>query len=613
MQNEFYFTQFENRTPPKPTQYNPALEFFWQVFATAALAVGLWYLHWRWTASLNPDALIFSTLVASAETLAFIGLALFFNNLWKIADTPQTPPPTTRAECLPAGGKGFINVDIFITTHDENPEIVRLSIRDAMNITIPKIVNVQWHLLDDGNRLTMRKIALEEEINYVTRANNLGFKAGNLKNALEMSSGDFVVICDADTRLFPGFLLKTLGYFCDAEVAWVQTPHWFFDIPKGRSLGHALAAVLGRPGLSFGRWIESWLGPVRFGADPFSSDPGLFFDVIQRRRNPAGASFCCGAGSIHRREAIYEVALAKYSDDVEGLRQDFQGPNNAGHSNAKIREYLKPENAGKSELTPYRFHVSEDFYTSIFLHAYKGRRWKSVYHPEVLCKMLSPWSLQSWAVQNFKYAGGTLDILINDNPLIRRGLKLQQRLLYGATFWSYLSPVWIMVLLLAPIITMATGLAPVQSYSSDFYLHLVPFLLLHEVATVLGTWGHRPMRGKMLNVTSFAIILHALSAVLRKRQIKFPSTPKEMTGGRHLHIVRFHMALIGATVLAFALALNRNIRAPDPEALAALIVNGFWGLNNILALWLLVAAAYWRPPLPRPKIKTSQELPHENC
>src|SRR3712207_7809011 len=40
------------------------------------------------------------------------------------------------------------------------------------------------------------------------------------------------------------------------------------------------------------------------------------FDVILRRRNWANASFCCGAGSIHRREAVMEAALRQWSDQV---------------------------------------------------------------------------------------------------------------------------------------------------------------------------------------------------------------------------------------------------------------------------------------------------------
>ena len=44
-------------------------------------------------------------------------------------------------------------------------------------------------------------------------------------------------------------------------------------------------------------------------------------------------------------------------------------------------------------VDPYKFHVSEDIYTSIVLHGDPERRWRSVMHPEVESKMLSPQDL----------------------------------------------------------------------------------------------------------------------------------------------------------------------------------------------------------------------------
>lgn len=69
------------------------------------------------------------------------------------------------------------------------------------------------HVLDDGKRAEMRRVAEQEGVNYLSRENNIGFKAGNLRNGLEHTDGDFIVICDADTRVFPSILTDTLGYF----------------------------------------------------------------------------------------------------------------------------------------------------------------------------------------------------------------------------------------------------------------------------------------------------------------------------------------------------------------------------------------------------------------
>ncbi|MBX2848645.1 MAG: hypothetical protein KTR16_10005, partial [Acidiferrobacterales bacterium] len=72
----------------------------------------------------------------------------------------------------------------------------------------------------------------------------------------------------------------------------------------------------GKKGFKLGRSLESCLGEIRVGEDPFVNDPKLFYDVILRRRNWANASFCCGAGSVHRREAVMQAALRQFSKEV---------------------------------------------------------------------------------------------------------------------------------------------------------------------------------------------------------------------------------------------------------------------------------------------------------
>lgn len=595
----FYFTKFESRVPPAPLPHQPLVETLWQFLATVNLALGLWYLVWRWTHSLNGAALWFALPLALAETMGYLGLILFTINLWKVADYEQMPPPASFAAC---GGDEDrpVSVDVFITTYNEDEEIVRLSIRDACALRYPHAIDLRIHVLDDGRRETMRAIAAAEGVGYITRANNIGFKAGNLRNAMEQTSGDFLVICDADTRVFPAMLGNTLGYFRNPDVAFVQTPHWFYDIPEGRCLADVLGRRLGRVGAAVGAGIERVFGEIRVGEDPFVNDSRMFFDIIMRRRNWANAAFCCGAGSIHRREAVMFVALTEFGAAVaneagrrgRGLAALPLARNRPDSGRRALQAW---QAAQVNELTPYKFHVSEDIYTTIVLHQTRSRRWLSVMHPGVESRMLSPQDLLSWTVQRFKYAGGSLDIFFHDNPIIARGLSLPQRLMYLTTFWSYLAALWNLMFLLAPIIFMVTGISPVAAYTRTFFVHALPFLVANELAFLIGTWGISGYRGKVSFLGSFPLSLRAIWACLRGQQIKFPVTPKLRQEGSFVRLVWPQIAVIAVTLLAFAFASARYIAGAPGFTLGALIANGGWAFFNILAMTIMVSAAFWSP------------------
>jgi len=594
---KFYFSKYDMRRPEPPVEHCRVTEFIWQTLASATILLGFWYIWWRWSFSLNWEYMWFSIPVVLAESCAFVGLLLFFHNLWSINDTLQKEPPRTNQDVSGNVVVGEISVDIFLPTYNEDPELTRYSIRDAKAVLYPFPIDIRIHILDDGNRLEMKTVACEEGVNYITRSNNIGYKAGNLRNGMEQTTGDFMVILDSDTRPFPTLLQNTLGYFRDPDVAWVQTPQWFYDIPEGRPLCRVLGDRFGCSGRVVGKLIQRCLGPFQIGKDPFVSDPKLFYDVIQRRRNGVNASFCCGAGSIHRREAVMETALKAFSENISAKSQEFCGFIQSGNARQDMETVLNIEMLHATEITPYKFHVSEDIYTSLVLLMDSERSWKSVLHPGVETKMLSPLDMQSWAMQRFKYAGGTLDILVNDNPLFRKGLNLNQKLMFAMTFWSYLAPLWNVVFIAAPIISLFSGLTPIEAYSSEFFIHLLPFLIVHEVASAVGTWGIDNRKGKMLNLAFFSFNIQALWAVLTKQEIKFKVTPKTRKDDLFIKLVVPQIIVVALTFVAICFAGIKLLLAPDQQALGSFVVNSFWGLSNAWAMSVLIFAAFWKPPI----------------
>jgi cellulose synthase (UDP-forming) len=596
-----YKSRYETQTPWKPLPYSPWHEALWQFLAVSSLVFGAWYIGWRWTSSINWNALWFSIPLLFAETAAFIGLVLFTVNLWTAKGPKAGPLPASIRDCSddPATPDRPIIVDVYFATYSEDPELVRHGLKDAKAFTYPYPIDIRVHVLDDGKRPAMEQVAKEEGVNYLTRTSNIGFKAGNLRNAMESTSGDFIMICDADMRPFPTFLTETLGYFSDPKVAWVQTPHWFHDVPPGVPLPAVLERWLGSLGRGLGRLVERVYGPVRIGEDPFANDPQLFFDVIERRRNWANASFCCGAGSIHRREAVMEAALRQWSDKVvrTSERNERAIRKLTGEADLvdAVSNSVRIQGALDEELTPYKFHVSEDFYTSIVLHSDKERGWKSVMHPVVQAKMLSPNDLLSWTVQRFKYAGGTLDILFHDNPLVRPGLSFKQKLMYAATFYSYLSPLWNIIFLISPIVFLFSGVPPLSGYALDFFVHISPFLLMNELSQMVALWGNSTAKGRAWYLAMFPLNLKALWTVALGKKISFPVTPKERQGGSFPRLVRWQIALVVFTLAGLIWGWSAFAADRPGYTLGAMIANTLWGLSNVLSMLPMIRAAFWQP------------------
>ncbi|WP_299419031.1 cellulose synthase catalytic subunit [uncultured Shimia sp.] len=604
-----YFEAFSHRQPAYFAPMSAKRRWVWHFLAGATVAAGAAYLQWRWTASLNPEALVFSVCVALAETLFFVGTLLFYFDIWDEGDTVSPPP--TIAKVAQGAPASVTTVDIFVTTYDEPIEVVRPSLAAAAEVEVPDGVRVRVCLLDDGDRSEMAREAERRGISYFARQTNTGFKAGNLRHALLRTSGDFVVICDADTRLQPTFLQNTLGYFSDPKVAWVQTPHWFYDLPPGKNWQAWMVDNVPRwlwppAGVTayFGRqiaWLATWItGRTTVGADPFLSDPSVFFDVIQRRRNRNGASFCCGAASIHRREAVFDAALR----DKAHMVRAHATP--SGLNRAACLAALP--------LQPYRFHVSEDLYTSILLHADQEAGWTSVYHPQVEARMLSPWSMTAWAAQRLKYAGGTFDIAVWDNPIFRRGLNWRQKLHYGATFWSYFSALWTPVLLLAPVVSLFTGLAPVTAYSMDFFQRFLPAVVLGELAMVAACKGHSIGAGRVLSVVALPLQWRALYCVMRRQKPRFAPTPKlpGVNETSSLWLVWPHVVLLATMIAAASWGIWHTLLQSPGYSSALLWVNMFWLVVNMRLVARALHMARWRPPsqpsVQRPVLSKSKQL-----
>ncbi len=580
--DELYFLEdrFDKRVPEPPQKQSIVMQLLFQFFAVIALMLGIWYLKYRWTESLNTDALWFAIPLAFAESMMFIGTILVVINFWKTNDTPKKTPPTTKDEIVEKSLKSEykdnpLKIDIYIPVFNEDPSLVRETIKAAKSVKKLPTWSVNLYLLDDSNSDDMTKMAQEEGVPQILRDSTKGRKAGAITYAMDQTLGDFIVIIDSDTRLFPNILLNTLGYFKDDAVAWVQTPQWFCDLTTGESLDNHWSRRYGVVGKYIARATQKVMGKIKVGEDVFANDPAVFFDVIQRRRNNYNASFCCGATSIHRASALRRVAITRWANRV-------------------IEAKDKKSAIEKIDVEYISYHTSEDIYTSLLVHAHKQKKYKSVLHPDVESKMLSPLDLITWSAQRFRYAGGTIDLVTKEfGQFFKSGLSLGQKLMYFSTFWSYTGAIWLMILLASPIIYMFTNIAPVQSYSMDFFIHLIPFLFFNQLALMIATWGINSNRGGQFFIAIFPIVLRAFWDVARRKPIRFVVTAKTAKSGNFLPLVRIQLAIIALYLVAIVYSATLYIIG-DRVYLAGYVVNLMWSFFNITSLWAIVQAALYK-------------------
>ena len=228
------------------------------------VAFGLYYLTWRWTDSVNWAAWWIAVPLVLAETYGLVDVTLFGLTMWRARKRGEPPAPIEGA-----------SVDVLITTYDEAPRLVRGTAHAAKAIRHPHLT---W-ILDDGDRPEMRAVADELGVGYLTRGREWAdrprhAKAGNINNALMRTSGEFLVVLDADMVPRPEFLDRTLGWFRDERVAFVQTPQVFSNVATG---------------------------------DPLGGQAPLFYGPMQGGTDGWNAAFVCGSTAGLRRDALVEL------------------------------------------------------------------------------------------------------------------------------------------------------------------------------------------------------------------------------------------------------------------------------------------------------------------
>lgn len=181
------------------------------------------YIIWRITTipTSNLPGLILGIILYLAEFLGLISF-LIFQFLF-----------TKKYEITPKSLKDFKNgyiptVDVLICTYNEPLDLLKKTIVASKNMNYPKN-KFKVYVCDDGKRNELKDLCKLFNVNYITRDDNKGAKAGNINNALKVITGDLFAVLDADMIPKGDFLNKTVGYFSNKNTAFVQTPQVYYN------------------------------------------------------------------------------------------------------------------------------------------------------------------------------------------------------------------------------------------------------------------------------------------------------------------------------------------------------------------------------------------------
>ena len=180
------------------------------------------------------------------------------------------------------------SIDVFLPSCGEPLEVLAHGFHHVAALDYPGALQV--FVLDDSSRDGVRELAQRYGFRYLARHTSLWHKAGNIQYGFRHSSGDAILVLDADFVPRHDFLRHTVPYLGDPEVAIVQTPQYFDTSP---TMG----------------WLERTAGATQ----------EFFFRFLQPSRDVIGAAICVGTSAIYRRSALDAVGgfpQISHSEDI---------------------------------------------------------------------------------------------------------------------------------------------------------------------------------------------------------------------------------------------------------------------------------------------------------
>jgi cellulose synthase (UDP-forming) len=515
------------------------------------------YLIWRGSESLPLESGLTSAVCGLTLFIAecYVFLIGTLGQLPHLKNIKRTSPP------LPADTSLLPNVDVYITTYDEDPELLKTTVIAATQMRYPaQKLNV--YVLDDGGTQEklhqsdtarseaaagraqhIKDIASQFGVHYLARQKNIHSKAGNLNDALPLTQGNFIVVLDCDHVPTADFIERTMGFFLEDEKLFlVQAAHNFVTPdPLERNL------------------LTNAQTPAENEKFYYATMPGLDY---------LGAAFFCGSAAMLRRSAL---------DDIGGF----------------------------STAT-----VTEDAETSLeaFSHGYT-----SVYLDAPLVSGLQPDTFSGFIQQRARWAQGMWQIFFLKNPWRLKGLSFIQRLMYTnfALLWGF--PISRLCLMFMPVIALLWGVTLAEASVPDVLSFCLPALI---GSLITGQYLHGRLRWPFIShlyevIQSLHLARSELKLLGNFRATKFLVTPKAEVLEQDFvsSMAKPFYWMIFLSIAALSAGALRIINEPSQRDM--LLFVSFWTLTDFIFLLCALGVTLERKQRrtePRPRVESNARL-----
>jgi cellulose synthase (UDP-forming) len=298
------------------------------------------------------------------------------------------------------------------------------------------------------------------------------------------------------------------------------------------------------PNVALVQTPQHYSNTERFIPSGTAQAQAIFYRYVQPAKNGSNAAFCVGTNMIYRRDAIDQVGGIFHSDH------------------------------------------SEDIWTTLRLHQLGL---DSVFYDKVLAEGRAPETVEAFFAQQHRWALGGFSMFFRGNPILARGLTVDQRLQYLFSNILYFSGIATLIYLSLPLIYLMTGLYPIADGRQGIWLvHYLPYFAVVYFLPFL-LLGSIKLSTVSVSMSSFYPYLRALGSALFTRRYRWVSTESRRARLPVMMQVWPHVLFIMLTFTALLVGWY------SPLDISTTLFASFWAVFNMYLLYRFVHRAVWEP------------------